>query len=157
MFLYLVQHGEAKREEEDPLRGLTEKGTRDVTRVAAYAAGIPIRPVRIYHSGKTRAVQTAAIFAEAIKPPDGVVETDALSPTDDPRAWHSRLTDMEDDVMLVGHLPHLGRLAGLLFSGDRGTAAINFKMGGVVCLERDEAGPWVVEWMVIPEIIHSGE
>ena len=30
MFLYLVQHGEAKREEEDPLRGLTEKGTRAV-------------------------------------------------------------------------------------------------------------------------------
>jgi len=153
MFLYLVQHGEAKREEEDPLRGLTEKGVRDVSRVAAYVAGIPIKPVRIYHSGKTRAVQTATIFSGALKPPEGVVETDALSPTDDPRAWHSRLIEMEDDVMLVGHLPHLGRLAGLLFSGDRGAAAINFKMGGVVCLERDEAGPWQVEWMVIPEIV----
>jgi phosphohistidine phosphatase len=153
MFLYLVQHGEAKREEEDPLRGLTEKGTREVSRVAAFVAGIPVKPLRIYHSGKTRAGQTAAIFAQTVKPPDGVVETDALSPTDDPRVWHGRLLEMKDDVMLVGHLPHLARLAGLLFSGDRGVAALNFKMGGVVCLERDEAGPWLIEWMVIPEII----
>jgi phosphohistidine phosphatase SixA len=27
MYLYLVQHGEAKREEEDPARGLTKKGS----------------------------------------------------------------------------------------------------------------------------------
>jgi phosphohistidine phosphatase len=153
MFLYLVQHGEAKREEEDPLRGLTEKGINEVNRAAHFVAGIPIKPLRIYHSGKARAGQTAAIFAETLRPPEGVVETDAMSPTDHPRVWHSRLTEIEDDVMLVGHLPHLARLAGLLFSGDRGDEAVNFKMGGVVCLERDEAGPWLIEWMVIPEII----
>ena len=28
MFLYLVQHAEAKREEDDPARDLTEKGRR---------------------------------------------------------------------------------------------------------------------------------
>jgi phosphohistidine phosphatase len=36
MYLYLVQHGEAKREDEDPARGLTEKGTKDVHQVAQF-------------------------------------------------------------------------------------------------------------------------
>ena len=31
MFLYLVQHGDAKREEEDPARPLSEKGLRDIS------------------------------------------------------------------------------------------------------------------------------
>lgn len=34
MYLYLVQHGEAKGEAEDPERGLTGKGVEDVDRVA---------------------------------------------------------------------------------------------------------------------------
>jgi len=38
MFLYLVQHAEAKKEEEDPARGLSEKGLQDIKKMAAYAA-----------------------------------------------------------------------------------------------------------------------
>ena len=40
MFLYLVQHAEAKREEEDPQRPLSEKGIKDlkiqVTHIHSY-------------------------------------------------------------------------------------------------------------------------
>jgi phosphohistidine phosphatase len=60
---------------------------------------------------------------------------------------------MDKDVMLVGHLPHLARLAALLLTGDMAKNVINFKMAGLVCLGRRTGGPWALEWMIIPELI----
>jgi phosphohistidine phosphatase len=40
MWLYLVQHGQAKTEEEDPERPLTDRGAADVGRVAEVAARV---------------------------------------------------------------------------------------------------------------------
>lgn len=151
MFLYLVQHGEAKKEEEDPARGLTEKGAGDVRRVAAYCARSGIALSRVFESGKTRATQTAGIFADLLRPLHEVKNADGLSPMDDPKVWFDRMAAVEEDVMLVGHLPHLGRLASLLVCGDSEKGVVNFKMGCVVCLRRSEEGRWAVEWMVIPE------
>jgi len=151
MFLYLVQHGEAKREEEDPARGLTEKGAGDAWRVAGYCARAGIAPSRVFQSGKTRAKQTAGIFADILYPAHGVEETDGLSPMDDPKIWFDRIAATKEDAMLVGHLPHLGRLASLLVCGDGDRSVVNFKMGCVVCLRRSGEGRWAVEWMVIPE------
>jgi len=59
----------------------------------------------------------------------------------------------KDNVMLVGHLPHLSRLSGLLISGDPDRKVIEFKNGGVVCLERDDEGNWSVVWIIIPQIL----
>jgi phosphohistidine phosphatase len=153
MLVYLVQHAEAKREEEDPARDLTEKGRQDITRVAQYAGDLPLTVSRIYHSGKTRALRTAEILAASLKPSHGIAETTGLKPLDDPVIWADRLKGMTEDLALVGHLPHLARLAALLTCGDQEKNVINFKMGGMVCLRRLEAGPWAVEWMLIPELI----
>ncbi len=151
MYLYLVQHGEAKREEEDPQRGLTEKGFQDVTKVCSYLKRIGIKASKVFHSGKLRAMQTARAIAETIEAK--LVETDGLAPMDDPLIWVERIKGIDEDIFLVGHLPHLSRLASLLLSGDRERGVIDFKMAGVVCLKRFEGGNFSVEWMVIPEII----
>jgi phosphohistidine phosphatase len=152
MFLYLVQHGEAKREEEDPQRGLTDKGFKDAARTAIYAQKLRFTVSVIHHSGKTRAVQTAQIFADYLKPEKGLSRTDNLAPMDDPEVWADRIAEMDEDVMLVGHLPHLARLAGLLLCGDKERTCVDFKMGGIVCLKRLDGGRWAVEWMVVPEM-----
>jgi phosphohistidine phosphatase len=55
MDLYLVQHAEAKSEQEDPLRPLSAKGRDDITRVAAYLAQLNIPVTKIFHSTKLRA------------------------------------------------------------------------------------------------------
>ena len=70
MKLYLVRHGEAKDEREDPERHLTEKGLRDVKRLAAYVVSehMNIKVDRIVHSGKTRALETAEVMAEYLHP-----------------------------------------------------------------------------------------
>jgi phosphohistidine phosphatase len=154
MFLYLVQHGESKREEEDPARDLTTRGRDDVTRVADFAGKLNLALHRIFHSGKTRAMTTAEILAAALQPRDGVAPADGLAPLDDPEIWAGRLSSMSEDLALVGHLPHLARLAALLLCGDREKNVVNFKMGGsMVCLQRDDAGRWGVEWMIVPELL----
>jgi phosphohistidine phosphatase len=72
MFVYLVQHAEAKREEEDPGRDLTEKGRLDIERVARYLKKLNVQVKQIVHSGKTRAQSTAKVLASHLNPPDGV-------------------------------------------------------------------------------------
>jgi len=153
MFLYLVQHAEAKKEEEDPARPLSEKGLQDITAVASYLSQLNIKVYKIFHSTKLRAKQTSEILFESLKPVKGMSEVDMLSPLDNPGIWAERLKDMPDDIILVGHLPHLGRLASLLLCGDAEKNVISFRMAGILCLKRDEAGAWSLQWMLTPEIV----
>ncbi|MDD3579933.1 MAG: phosphohistidine phosphatase SixA [Desulfobacca sp.] len=153
MILYLVQHAEAKREEEDPGRDLTEKGRRDIERVAQYLGRLKIQVGQIFHSGKNRALSTANVLNRHLKPAASVAEAPGLKPLDDPEIWAGRIANLDEDIMLVGHLPHLGKLAALLVSGDKEKSVINFQMGGVVRLRHMAAGHWAVDWLVVPEII----
>ena len=153
MKLYLVQHAEAKGEEEDPARPLSEMGWKDLEKVTSFLRKRGIEIARILHSGKLRARQTAEKLSEVVRSSEDVQENEGLAPLDDPAKWENRLREETADVMLVGHLPHLSKLAGLLLTGDSNRRVINFKMGGVVCLERDEKGSWSVGWMIIPQIL----
>jgi phosphohistidine phosphatase len=153
MFLYLVQHAEAKREEEDPARDLTARGCIDIEDVAHQLKRLNVQVSRIFHSGKTRAKSTATVLASHIRPRAGISEAPGLAPLDDPEIWADRIATMDEDILLVGHLPHLARLAALLLSGDKERTVINFQMGGVVRLRRMEPAQWAIDWMIVPEII----
>lgn len=144
MLLYLIQHAEAKKEEEDPLRGLTDKGFQDIKKSAAYAAGLKLKVSKIFHSGKTRAMQTAQVLAEHLKC-ENISETDGLAPMDNPQIWFERISKMNEDIMLVGHLPHLNKLSSLLLCGNQEANVVDFKMACIVCLKRFEDGNWSVE------------
>jgi phosphohistidine phosphatase len=156
MKLYLVQHAEAISKAEDPQRPLTERGRDDVARVAAFAArtGLQVRQIR--HSGKRRAEETASILAEHLSPTEGVVAISGLAPRDDVRPMAEALSPLmagqRGAVMLVGHLPFLDRLAGLLITGDAERSVVRFQKGGIVCLVREDES-WAVGWMVTPDLI----
>ncbi len=152
MVLYLVQHAEAKSKEEDPGRDLTEKGRREAERVARHLKRLQVQVSQIFHSGKTRARSTAEILAEQVQPPAGVSEAPGLAPLDDPGTWADRVATQKEDILLVGHLPHLGKLAALLTTGDKEKNVVNFQMGGVVRLRLQE-GNWAVDWMIVPNIV----
>lgn len=153
VFLYLVRHGEANKEEDEARRGLTDRGVREVTMAADYARGRSVKPTIIYHSGKKRALQTAQIFSDYLKPKKGITEADDLDPMDDTTPWARRISDMNEDVMLVGHLPYLARLTGLLLAEDREKMFIDFKTGAIVCLKRSENREWTLEWMLSPDTV----
>ncbi|MEW6584788.1 MAG: phosphohistidine phosphatase SixA [Nitrospirota bacterium] len=153
MRLYLVQHGEAKREEDDSARPLSAKGLQDITKVASYLSKLDVRADSILHSTKLRARQTAEVLYEYLKPLKGLLEKDGLAPLDDPEIWKERVRDSAENLFLVGHLPHLNRLSSLLLCGDTERSVIAFQMAGVVCLERDDKGTWSVKWMIAPDIV----
>ena len=152
MRLCVVQHAEAKAAEVDPSRGLTPKGMADVRKVASHLHKIHVEVKHIYHSGKARAQETAAILAEHLKPVKGVTKAEGLGPQDDVEIWIERLKLLDEDVMLVGHLPHLRRLAAMLLCGDPEKPLIHFRMGGVVCLVRTEDA-WSLEWAITPDTV----
>ncbi|OPY76251.1 MAG: Histidine phosphatase superfamily (branch 1) [Syntrophorhabdus sp. PtaU1.Bin153] len=155
MHLYLIQHAEAKSAEADPSRGLTARGLQDAQKVAWYLGKIGITVSHLYHSGKTRARETAFALAEGIRVGRGVYDSDGLLPNDDPSIWHDRAQSLEEDTALVGHLPHLAKLASLILAGDREGVHVSFRMGGVVCLAR-QGSVWSLEWMIIPGILPPG-
>ena len=103
------------------------------------------------HSGKLRAVQTAEALAEKLKPREVAVGGD-LKPLDNPSAWVGRLASIKEDLVLVGHMPHLEKLASSLLCGDE-RLKLGFKPGSAVCLERDESGAWFLKWMIAPELL----
>ncbi len=154
MKLYLVQHGEAKPKEVDPERPLSETGTADLGKITAFIdTNIRFGAATIFHSGKLRARQTAEILAEHIKPTQEVSQAEGLNPTADPTIWVDRLKGMREDIILVGHLPHLDRLASLLLTGDQDRSVVAFHNAGIVCLIQNDNKRWSLDWMVTPEIL----
>jgi phosphohistidine phosphatase len=152
--VYLVQHGEAKSEMEDPQRPLTEKGKQEVESVAGNLASVQVEVAQILHSGRLRAKQTAELFAHYLSPAEGAREEKGLGPLDDPQDAKRLIEQAERPLMVVGHLPHLSRLASLLISGTPDNEIVRFKMGGVVCVSESDK-KWFVQWALLPELIRK--
>ncbi len=150
-----MQHGEATSEEQDPSRPLTDDGRRQVGRVARAVATVGIAPAEIYHSGKLRAEQTARILADTLNPDLSLSRLEGLAPKDDPALAERAIATFTAPVMLVGHLPHLGRLCSQLLVGDPSRPVVAFRNGGVVCLGRQGDEGWTVRWIVTPEVTPS--
>jgi phosphohistidine phosphatase len=154
MKLYLMQHGEARPEQEDPARPLTDRGRADVERVARAAARLDLGIAQVIHSGKLRARQTAEIVATCLEPAPALGEMSGLGPNDDPRIAAEAVAMPSGHRLLVGHLPHLSRLASLLILGDGDRGVVAFRMAGLVCLAHGEDG-WRLAWALTPELVRD--
>jgi len=153
MNIYLVRHADAESELRDPLRALSAKGREEIARVAVYVSELNMPVNEIVYSKKLRARQTAQVLFEALRPIKGMSEVDGLSPLDAPGIWAERLRDMPDGVILVGHLPHLARLASLLLCGDAEKINIALRTAGIICLTGDHSGLWSLQWMLTPDVV----
>lgn len=153
MNLYLVQHAKAASKEVDPERPLTEEGQRDIQKVAAFIKPLDLCVGYLWHSGKKRAIQTAETLVEAIEVKEGIVGREGLGPNDDVTVLRDELACAEQDIMIVGHLPFLSKLASLLLAGSESANTVAFKNGGIVCLGRSELNQWRLDWMVTPELL----
>jgi len=151
MNLYLAQHAVAKTEEQDPDRSLTPKGRKDALLVAVTGKGLDLKIDQIWHSGKKRARQTAEIFGQYLSPKEGIVESPRLGPVDDVKPVGDEVTAGNKNLLLVGHLPFMERIAGYLITGDPDHKVIDFHNAGLVSLKRDR-DTWLVDWIITPEI-----
>ena len=153
MNLYLVQHGKAVAKDVNPDRSLTEQGRAEVERVAAFIEPLSLSVGCLWHSGKTRAAQTARILAEVVKADKTVLQRDGLAPNDDVTNLADELNAANQDIMIVGHLPFLSKLASLLISGSESTNVVAFKNGGVVSIRRSEQNQWQLSWIATPGLL----
>jgi phosphohistidine phosphatase len=81
-----------------------------------------------------------------------VQQVEGLLPNDDPLPWVERLRSMSENVVIVGHLPHLARVSSTLLCGDPDRAIISFHMAGIVCMTKSAAG-WALEWIMTPDTV----
>ena len=154
MKLYLMQHAKPLSKEEDPARPLSPAGTRDVEAISGWLAKAGIRPQTILHSPKERAKQTAQGVAEKLGISSKLEEHEELKAMAEPGLIQKKIESGFDEVMLVGHLPHLGKLATRLLTNRarEEPSAVAFQQGGVVCLIQED-GSWQVAWMITPDLL----
>jgi phosphohistidine phosphatase len=145
MFFYLVRHGEAMSSAENPVRPLSRAGRTGVERNARLARERDVKISAIYHSGILRAEETAAILAAHLTPPLGVEQHAGLLPEDDPALAKADLEEAQDSIMLVGHLPHLNRLAALLVASDANRSVVDFSPAMMACCAK-EGRRWKIAW-----------
>ena len=152
MALYLVQHGKNLPKDMDPQKGLSKEGLSEVKRIADVAAQYGVKVSKIYHSGKTRAEQTAKVFASSLNAESRIDQVDGMKPLDDVAAFAVKI-DSEENIMLVGHLPFMEKLTSYLVTGTDEYPIFKFQNGGIVCLQKEpDASRWIIKWSLMPDI-----
>ena len=157
MKLYLLQHGDALPEQVNPERPLSKLGREDVKRLAEFVLNHGILVKHVYHSGKTRARETAEIVAARMAAGVKIEATTGLNPNDPVEPIAKQINNWQEDSLRVGHMPFMGRLAAYLLSGNSNSQFVAFEPGSMLCLERDEFGRWAIVWMLRPELLTTAK
>ncbi len=153
MNIYLVQHGEAVSKDIDPDRPLSEQGVKDIEKMAVFLGAAGIQVDRILHSGKTRARQTAELFAKKMLSCDQTDSASDINPNDPVQAFAEGINDWSEDTMIVGHLPFMARLVSYLLAGQNDVTLVTYTPGSVACLERNDDSQWSLLWMLRSELV----
>jgi phosphohistidine phosphatase len=152
MAIYLVQHGISLSKKTDPDPGLSEKGRREVQRIAKVAGAYNILPSQIKHSGKKRARETAEILKKALKVKKNITRMKGAQPLDDVISFAQAL-DSNNGLMIVSHLPFLEHLTAYLTTGNPDVTVFKFQNSGIVCLDQlPSPYGWVIKWTLMPNI-----
>lgn len=142
--LYLAHHAEAVGADVDPQRPLSAGGRMHADRIARDAKQRGVNPAVIWHSGKLRARQTAEAYWRTCNPLAEFAAIRGLQPTDPPEWIRDRLVGESRDVMLVGHMPSLPRILGLLTA----VGSAEFPQHGLVALEGRD-GTWIEAYRLV--------
>ncbi len=151
MKVYLIRHGKPNPVEQDPKKGLMEEGRAEAYNMAHFLKNALDTAPEIYHSQKLRAQQTAAIFHEVLTG-SRMVEKVGMAPNDDIGPLQSELSDRDQDLVIVGHLPYLSALAHSLLLGNQNRAIWTFKTASVLALEFAD-GKWKLEFAISPDLL----
>ncbi len=162
MEVYLLRHAQAVSEWQDSEQPLSLAGRQDVERLAFWQkTSNAIKTDHIFHSGKLRAQQTAEVL-QSIGLPEANIELKAgLMPNDSVERMVEFL-DIEwphiypkkPNLLMVGHLPYLDRLVGLLLFNDPNKSCLDIQPCTLICLT-SHYGSWMIKWVMSPELLKS--
>lgn len=146
MRLYIVRHAIAAARGTpglaDDERPLTEEGVTKMKKAAPGLARIGAIPDLILTSPLVRARQTAEIIQKALGNKIPLRAAEALSPSGTREAIYEeiRRNAKSEALMLVGHQPSLGELAGALAWGSA-EHYVELKKGGMCALDLEQLSP----------------
>jgi phosphohistidine phosphatase len=152
MHVFLMRHGEATPEGVDPAQPLSARGREEVLAVARHLGALGCEAAEVLHSSKARARQTADTLARYLAPSPSLREVNWLGPMTPPGFAQAELDAATAPLFLVGHLPHLARLASLLLAGEPALELVRFRPASVIRLDRTDGG-WRLAWMLTPELV----
>jgi phosphohistidine phosphatase len=165
MNLYILRHAPAVERGnpgyEDDRRPLTPEGERRMRKSAAGMKTLGLSFDLILASPLTRAMQTAEIVAAAYDARDRLRTLPALASTANPRETireiEKNFSSLEN-LLLVGHEPHLGRLISLLTTGGP-RLSLNLKKGAMCKLRTERLSNGrcaTLRWLITPKQLTSG-
>jgi len=136
----------------DGERALTVEGKEKLRRVLKRAR---VRPSLIISSPYQRALETAALAAEACNYEGKIVHTDALLPEASPVATWDEIRARRDEsaVLLCGHQPHMSSMAAFLL--DSPALEVDMKKAALVRIDCERIGArpgGVLKWMLTPAV-----
>jgi phosphohistidine phosphatase len=159
MRIYLLRHGiaeDAGPRTPDAKRELTDKGREKLSGVLRLAKQAGVQPELVLSSPLVRAIQTAELARKVLEVESPVHETPALTPEGPPQKVWEELRGFRnlEDMLLAGHEPLLGELAGFLL----GVPALQVHMtkAALVCIEMESfrgEPHGVLNWMITPKLI----
>ena len=153
MELYLMQHGKALSEAEDPVRPLSPEGREEIRRSARALAKMGLKFDLILSSTKTRAKETAEIVAEETGyPVEAIKEYAEFKPLGPPEEAIKILKEHQEAqrVFVAGHLPSLAEIASYLLGGEK-KVKVHFEFGGLCRLDTDlTPGEAEIVYLLLP-------
>lgn len=151
-----MQHGPSLDPEEDPGENLSAQG-REVVRGAARALKrLDLALDALLASPKARARQSAEIVAATLGFESRLIaQSELVKPMTPPEEVLEHLRNLAgaQRILIVGHLPHLARLASLLLSGQPDWVVVAFERGGVCRIDLENLGlPGRLAWYLPPAV-----
>ena len=162
MRVYLLRHGpagsrDASRWPDDSERPLSPRGRERTERAALGLARLETDPTLILTSPLVRAEQTAKVLRSAFDREVPIEILEALSPGGSYRAIVQRLAEASanDSIVLVGHEPDLGKLAGVLVFGAPASSLPLKKAGACSIVFSAEVKPGAgrLHWFIMPRVL----
>ncbi|HEY1759544.1 MAG TPA: histidine phosphatase family protein [Bryobacteraceae bacterium] len=156
MKICILRHAEAEPRGPgvgEAARKLTPDGKRELRGVLRVAHEAGVDPDVILTSPWTRALETATAAREAFGT-EQLIETKSLLPDVLPMHIWGEIRSIRPlkEIMVVGHEPHLSRLAAFLLEAP---VAIDMKKAAIIRIDvQEREGPprGVLKWMLTPKL-----
>ena len=156
MEIYLMQHGHALPEEQDPEEGLSPDGKAGIHTSGKALKKMGITFDVILSSPKKRSKQTASIVAEEVGfPLDRIIQTDKVKAMTQPEETIKTLAEYagNQSILIAGHLPSVAEVASYLLTKDS-KVTIEFERGGCCRIDVEDlstqAGQGHLKWYLTP-------
>ncbi len=163
MELYLLRHGDAVDRltggyAQDEDRPLTERGQTEAITAATALMRLHGTIDQIFTSPLVRTRQTAQVVADHLQPAPPIAISAALAPGGNHAALYQTLSEQpaQTAILLVGHMPDVGEIAGWLIWSDP-QATLPFRTGGLcrITLSAIAAGAGDLRWLAPPKLLRQ--